>query len=68
MSASSSNTSGKKALLVGCGQLGSRHLQALASLALISNIEVLDPSAESLELGKQRVRELHNDQTYAKLL
>jgi predicted dehydrogenase len=67
MSTPRPNSGGKKVLLVGCGQLGSRHLQALASLAAISVIEVLDPSAQSLELGKQRVWELHGDQTNAKI-
>jgi predicted dehydrogenase len=61
------NCSGYKVLLVGCGQLGSWHLQALASLALISNIEVLDPDPQSLEMGKQRVRELHDDQIFEKI-
>jgi len=48
----------KKILLVGCGQLGSRHLQAVASLNEISEINIIDVSNDSLEIGKSRVKEL----------
>ncbi|MQF96397.1 MAG: hypothetical protein FI731_12050 [SAR202 cluster bacterium] len=47
-----------QALIVGCGELGSRHLQALATLPSVSQIEVLDPNPDSLELGKVRVQEV----------
>lgn len=45
-------------LIVGCGQLGSRHLQAVASLPIVTEIEVVDPRPEALELGRQRLAEL----------
>ena len=52
----------QKVLLIGCGELGSRHLQALASLPsnIQSNIqiEVLDSRPEALDIGRQRVEEL----------
>lgn len=48
----------KKLLLVGCGQLGSRHLQAIASLESVSEIHIVDPSPLSLELGKKRIGEI----------
>jgi predicted dehydrogenase len=41
-------------LLVGAGQLGSRHLQALAQLNPDVDITVLDPSTESLGIAKER--------------
>lgn len=41
-------------LIVGAGQLGSRHLQSLASLDKKNNIFVVDPSQESLEVAKNR--------------
>src|SRR3989338_2973189 len=47
----------KKILLVGCGQLGSRHLQALATLDDVSQIDIVDKNAESLEVGKSRLKE-----------
>ncbi len=45
-------------LIVGCGQLGSRHLQAVASLPSVAQIEVVDPRPEALQLGRDRLAEL----------
>lgn len=44
-------------LIVGCGQLGSRHLQAVASLPQVREIEVVDPRPEALQLGRERLAE-----------
>lgn len=41
-------------VIVGAGQIGSRHLQALALLALPANIRVIDPSAKSLAVARER--------------
>lgn len=49
---------GKKLLLVGCGELGSRHLQAMAQLSDVEEIHVIDPREESLALGRARLKEL----------
>ena len=46
--------SGYRVLIVGCGEIGSRHLQAVASLPQVSEIEVVDPRPEALELGRER--------------
>lgn len=54
-------TTGKKScrvLIVGCGELGSRHLQAVASLPEVREVEVVDPRPEALELGRQRLAEI----------
>ena len=51
-----------RVLIVGCGQLGSRHLQAVASLANVREIEVVDPTPAALELGRQRLAELPDRQ------
>ncbi len=51
-----------RVLIVGCGQLGSRHLQAVASLPEVREIEVVDPRPEAFELGRQRLAELPNGQ------
>ena len=48
---------GRRVLIVGCGQLGSRHLQAVASLPEVKEIEVVDPRPEGLEMGRQRLAE-----------
>jgi len=47
-----------RVLIVGCGQLGSRHLQAVASLPQVSEVEVVDPQPEALALGRERVSEV----------
>ena len=49
---------GKRALLVGCGELGSRHLQALASMPMIREIEVVEPRPEGHSLGQKRLGEI----------
>lgn len=40
--------------IIGAGQLGSRHLQALARLPLPCQINVVDPSTKSLQIARQR--------------
>ncbi len=50
-----------RVLIVGCGQLGSRHLQAVASLTSAYCIEVVDPRPEALQLGRDRLHELGVD-------
>jgi predicted dehydrogenase len=47
-------------LIVGCGDLGSRHLQAVASLDQVGVIELVDPRPEALEFGRQRLAEIEN--------
>ena len=47
-----------KLAIVGAGQLGSRHLQALARLSLPCEIDVVDPSSQSLEIARQRFDEI----------
>ena len=44
-------------VLIGAGQLGSRHLQGLAKISHESHITVVDPNPESLELAKVRYAE-----------
>lgn len=50
----------KKIILIGAGQLGSRHLQALGLLEN-KKIWVIDPSKESLELSKERYKEVSDE-------
>ena len=47
-----------RVLIVGCGELGSRHLQAVAALPEVTTIDVVDPRPEALELGRQRLAEV----------
>lgn len=48
-------------LIIGAGQLGSRHLQALAQLDDKFSIYVLDPSEQSLDVAKQRYEEVSQE-------
>lgn len=50
-------------LIIGAGQLGSRHLQALLRLNLEQQIYVLDPSVASLTIAKARASEIVNPYT-----
>ncbi|MEO6901899.1 MAG: Gfo/Idh/MocA family oxidoreductase [Bacteroidia bacterium] len=45
-------------LLIGAGQLGSRHLQALALLKIPVTIQVIDLSQESLQIAEIRFKEV----------
>lgn len=47
-----------KVLIIGCGELGSRHLQAVASLKDVSEVHVVDSSSKAVEAGKLRLGEL----------
>ncbi len=48
----------KKLLIVGCGELGSRHLQAAASLKGIGEIHIIDSNEQALAIGKSRITEI----------
>jgi len=51
----------KKIVLVGCGNVGSRHLQAITKLPFQSNIHIIEPNRNSLELAKTRLEEVKYD-------
>lgn len=40
--------------IIGSGQIGSRHLQALSQLNRITNIQIVDPNYKSLERARER--------------
>ena len=48
----------KKILLIGCGEIGSRHLQALAKIDIPVKIWVVDPDSNSLKTAKKRFEEI----------
>lgn len=48
----------KTIVLIGAGQLGSRHLQALAKFDSPVNLQVVDPLATSLEMAKLRFEQM----------
>ena len=45
-------------LIVGCGELGSRHLQAVSALDGVNEIEVVELRSEALRQSKERVKEV----------
>lgn len=47
-----------KVVLIGAGQLGSRHLQGIAKSNVEISIEVVEPFAKSREVAKQRYEEV----------
>lgn len=47
-----------KIILIGSGELGSRHLQSLAKLDLSAKIYVVDPSQKSLDIAKEREEQI----------
>ncbi len=50
-----------KIVLIGAGQLGSRHLQGLAKSNVEISIEVVEPFEKSREVAKQRYEEIENN-------
>lgn len=48
----------KTNLIIGAGQLGSRHLQGILKLEIEQTIYVVDPSIESLNVAKTRANEI----------
>ena len=52
----------KNILVIGAGQLGSRHLQSLKAIPSERfNIYVIDPSNESLNIAKERATQIENE-------
>ncbi len=48
----------KTIVLIGAGQLGSRHLQALSKVDFPVNLQIVDPTAVSLETAKIRFEQM----------
>jgi predicted dehydrogenase len=53
----------KKILLVGCGNIGSRHLQALVKLPNEIEIEIIEPNIDAQNLAKKRLEEITFDKS-----
>jgi predicted dehydrogenase len=52
-------------LIIGAGQLGSRHLQALSSVANPLTIDVIDPNGDSLAIAKERFEAMPNNHSHS---
>ena len=51
----------KKVVIIGAGQLGSRHLQGIAQSTIDISIEVVEPFESSRETAKERYEEISNN-------
>jgi len=54
----------KRICLIGCGNVGSRHLQAIAKLPFSVHVDIIEPSLQSQELGKTRLNEIKYDESH----
>ncbi|MFX0204495.1 MAG: Gfo/Idh/MocA family oxidoreductase [Candidatus Hodarchaeota archaeon] len=50
-------------LIVGCGNVGSRHLQAIAKLTNLTSIDIVEPSKDAQIIAKSRLSEIPFDKT-----
>jgi len=57
----------KTIVIIGAGQLGSRHLQGIAKSNFDMAIEVVDPSEKSLEIAEQRYKEVAGNEFIKKV-
>jgi len=53
--------------IIGAGQIGSRHLQALSQLNRIANIQIVDPNCKSLERAKERFLQVQKNNNIQKV-
>lgn len=49
-----------RVLIIGCGELGSRHLQAVSALGEVGEIEVIDPAPDRLQKGRTRIDQVED--------
>ena len=54
----------KKIILVGSGEIGSRHLQAISKLPFKVQINVVEKNLEKFNIAKKRLRQINFDETY----
>jgi len=55
-------------IIIGCGQIGSRHIQSLSNLEYPLNIQLVDPSKDSLRIAKNRFFEVCNNKDNSKFI
>ena len=53
----------KKIILIGCGNIGSRHLQAIAKLPYGIKVDIVEPNDDAQTLGKSRLNEISFNKT-----
>ncbi len=53
--------------IIGAGQIGSRHLQALSQLNRFTNIQIVDPDYKSLERARERFLQVQKNKNIQKV-
>lgn len=53
--------------IIGAGQIGSRHLQALSKLNRLTNIQIVDPNYKSLERARERFLQVQENKYIQKV-
>ena len=56
----------KKIILVGCGNVGSRHLQAIVKLRYPISIEIIEPNLKAQTIAKSRLNEIKYNKSKCK--
>jgi hypothetical protein len=51
----------KKIALIGCGNIGSRHLQALVKLPFSTEISIVEPNKNAQRVGLERLNQMKNN-------
>ena len=54
----------KKILVIGCGNIGSRHLQSLMMLPFETKIEIVEPNENAQLLAKEGLKEIKHSKSY----
>lgn len=53
----------KKVILIGCGNIGSRHLQALAKIKYDLLVEIVEPNEKAQVIGKLRLNQIRHNKS-----
>ncbi len=51
----------KNIVIIGAGQIGSRHLQAMVNLEMPARLQLVDPSGESLKVAQMRFSQVYEE-------
>ena len=58
----------KRIVIIGCGNIGSRHLQALTQFPIPIEVDVVEPSKQAQQIALQRLKEMRYDEKTHKIL
>lgn len=58
----------KRIAIIGCGNIGSRHLQALTQLPFSVEINAVEPNSKSQQLAIRKIKEIKYDEKTHEIL